>query len=67
MIFRSSGVEMLGRTSFMNIEYTRVALFPQSLHLHLNILNIVVWKESAYGSEISILESSDLVAQWLER
>ena len=32
-----------------------------------NILNIVVWKEPAYGSEISILEPSGLVAQWLER
>ena len=40
MIFRSPGVEKLGRTSSMNIEYsrvdTRIAIFPQSLHLYFS-------------------------------
>ena len=45
MIFFSPGVVKLGRTSSMNIEYTRGAIFPQSLHFY--ILNIVVWKEPA--------------------
>ena len=35
MIFRSLGVEKLGRTSSMNIEYTQVAIFPPSLHLNI--------------------------------
>ena len=33
MIFRSPGVTKLGRTSSMYVEYTRVAIFPQSLYL----------------------------------
>ena len=37
MISRSPGVEKLGKTSSMNIEYTRVAILPQSLHLNILI------------------------------
>ena len=39
------------RNFTINTEYTRVTIFPQSLHLY--ILNPVVWKEPALGTELA--------------